>query len=50
MGLSGDDYARPDAFTDGYALAMRLCAGLLAVGGLVSLLTIRDDVLEPDPT
>jgi EmrB/QacA subfamily drug resistance transporter len=50
VGLSGDDYARPDAFTDGYALAMRVCAGLLAVGGLVSFLTIRDDVLEPDPT
>lgn len=49
VGLSGDDYARPDAFTDGYALAMRVCAGLLAVGGLVSFLTIRDDVLEPDP-
>ena len=50
VGLSGDDYARPDAFTDGYALAMRVCAGLLAVGGLVSFLTIQDDVLEPDPT
>ncbi|CAB4898221.1 MAG: DHA2 family efflux MFS transporter permease subunit [Actinobacteria bacterium] len=50
VGLSGDDYARPDAFTDGYALAMRVCAVLLAVGGLVSFLTIQDDVLEPDPT
>ena len=50
VGLSGDDYARPDAFTDGYALAMRLCAALLAAGGLASLLTIRADVLEPDPT
>jgi hypothetical protein len=50
VGLSGDDYARPDAFTDGYALAMRLCAALLAAGGVASLLTIRADVLEPDPT
>ncbi len=50
VGLSGDDYARPEAFTDGYALAMRLCAGLLAAGGVVSLLTIRADVLDPDPT
>ena len=50
VGLSGDDYARPDAFTDGYALAMRLCAGLIALGGVISLVTIRADVLEPDPT
>ncbi len=49
VGLSGDDYARPDALTDGYALAMRLCAALLALGGLVSLVTIRADVLAPDP-
>ncbi|MCO7220173.1 MFS transporter [Klenkia sp. PcliD-1-E] len=41
VGLSGDDYARPDAFTDGYALAMRLCAVLLVAGGLVSLVTLR---------
>lgn len=50
VGLSGEDYARPEAFSDGYALAMRLCSGLVAVGGLVSLATIRSDVLEPDPT
>lgn len=50
VGLSGDDYARPEAFTDGYALAMRLCAGLVALGGLVAFATIRTDVLEPDPT
>lgn len=50
VGLSGDDYADADAFTDGYALAMRLCAGLVALGGLVALVTIRADVLEPDPT
>ncbi len=49
VGLSGDDYARPGAFTDGYALALRLCAAALAVGGLVSLLTIRGDVLTADP-
>ncbi len=50
VGLSGDDYARPEAFTDGYALALRLCAVLLAAGGLVSFLTIRDDVLAADPS
>ena len=50
VGLSGDEYARPGAFTAGYALALRLCAGLLVLGGLLSLLTIRSDVLEPEPS
>lgn len=48
VGLSGDDYAQPDVFTGGYALAMRLCAALLALGGLIAWLTIRNDVLTQD--
>jgi EmrB/QacA subfamily drug resistance transporter len=48
VGLSGNDYAQPDVFTGGYALAMRLCAGLIALGGLVAWLTIRNDVLAQD--
>ena len=48
VGLSGDDYAQPDVFTNGYALAMRLCAALLALGGLIAWLTIRNDVLTQD--
>ena len=47
VGLSGDDYAQPTAFTDGYRLALLLCAGLFAAGGLVSWWTIRNDVLKP---
>jgi MFS family permease len=45
VGLSGDDYAQPAAFTDGYRMAMMICAALFALGGLVSWLTIRNSVL-----
>ncbi|HET8958971.1 MFS transporter [Nocardioides sp.] len=45
-GLSGVDYADPVAFDAGYRAAMVACAGMLVVGGLVSWLTIRNDVLE----
>ena len=47
VGLSGDDYADPTAFTSGFRLAMLACAGLFAAGGEISWLTIRNDVLEP---
>jgi EmrB/QacA subfamily drug resistance transporter len=46
VGLSGDDYADPAAFTDGYRTAMVVCAVLFALGGSVSWFTIRNDVLE----
>lgn len=49
VGLSGEDYARPDVFTGGYAMAMRLCAALIALGGLIAWLTISADVLAEDP-
>lgn len=48
VGLSGDDYAQPEVFTGGYALAMRLCAALIALGGVVAWLTISNDILAPD--
>ena len=44
LGLSGSDYARPDAFSAAYASAMWLCSGMLALGGLVSWLLIRNPV------
>jgi EmrB/QacA subfamily drug resistance transporter len=47
VGLSGDDYTQPVAFTAGYRTAMVVCAVLFAVGGLVSWWTIRNDVLRP---
>ena len=46
VGLSGDDYADPEAFTSGYRMAMTICAVLFAIGGVVAWRTIRNDVLE----
>ncbi len=36
VGLSGDDYRDPATLTDGYQMAILLCAGLLVVGALVA--------------
>ena len=46
VGLGGEEYADPVAFDAAYASAMVACAVLLAVGGLVSWLTIRSTVLQ----
>jgi hypothetical protein len=46
VGLSGDDYTEPAAFTAGFRSAMALCAVLFAAGGAISWSTIRNDVLE----
>lgn len=42
VGLGGADYADPVAFDAAYGTAVLACAGLLAVGGVVSWLTIRN--------
>ena len=41
VGLHGAEYADPVAFDDAYRMAIVICAALLAVGGVVSWLTIR---------
>jgi EmrB/QacA subfamily drug resistance transporter len=41
VGISGDDYLDPAAFSAGYVHAQDLCAALLVVGGLVSLVGLR---------
>jgi EmrB/QacA subfamily drug resistance transporter len=46
VGLSGDDYARPAAFTAGFRTAMVACAVLFALGAAISWRTIRADVLR----
>lgn len=46
VGLGGEDYADPLAFGAAYRPAMLACAGLLAVGGAVSWLLIRN----PEPS
>lgn len=49
VGLGGEDYNQPAVFDDGYRMAMVVCAVMLALGGLVSWLTIRNRVLEEPP-
>jgi EmrB/QacA subfamily drug resistance transporter len=45
VGLGGEEYADPAAFDAAYGSALVICAGLLVSGGLVSWLTIRNQVL-----
>jgi EmrB/QacA subfamily drug resistance transporter len=45
VGLSGNDYTDPAAFTSGFRMALMVCAALFAAGGLISWFTIRNDVL-----
>ena len=42
-GLTGTDYDDPAQFAPGFRTALLLAAGLLAAGGLLAALTIRDD-------
>jgi EmrB/QacA subfamily drug resistance transporter len=46
VGLHGDEYADPAAFDDSFGLAMMVCAGLLAVGGVISWLLIHPGILD----
>ncbi|MDP9093747.1 MAG: MFS transporter [Actinomycetota bacterium] len=41
-GITGDDYRRPSHFSQGFHIAMIICAGLLVVGGLVAAALIRN--------
>ena len=42
VGLAGDEYADPAALDAAYGSALVVCAVLLAAGGAISWLTIRD--------
>jgi EmrB/QacA subfamily drug resistance transporter len=46
-GLSGANYRDPSVFTNGFRMAMFVCAGGLLAGSVLSLVTIRDDALRP---
>jgi len=48
-GLTGDKFYDPAAMTDGFRIAMVVCAGLSALGGILAWLTISSDVLEAEP-
>jgi hypothetical protein len=51
VGLHGDQYADPLVFGHAYGKAMLACAGLLAVGGLISWLTVtHGPVVDADST
>jgi len=48
-GLSGDDYADAVAFDTGFTTALVVSAVVVAAGGLLAALAIRNDVLEQAP-
>jgi MFS family permease len=47
VGLTGDDFLRPETFSDGFRTAMLITAALAAAGGLVAWATVRNP--EPVP-
>jgi len=49
VGLTGDDFYDPGKMTDGFHMAMVLCAVLSALGGGLAWLTIEPGVLHPEP-
>jgi EmrB/QacA subfamily drug resistance transporter len=42
-GISGADYRRPEAFSDGFRQGMWICAGLCAAGGIVAFAAMREE-------
>lgn len=44
VGLSGEDYARPDAFGAGFRTALLICTGLLLAGSALAWAAIRSDM------
>ena len=47
VGLTGDDFLRPDVFSDGFRAAMLIMSVVAAVGGLIAWATVRNP--EPVP-
>ena len=48
VGLTGDDFLRPETFSDGFRTAMLITAALAAAGGLVAWATVRNPELVPE--
>jgi EmrB/QacA subfamily drug resistance transporter len=48
-GVTGDKFYDPAAMTHGFHVAMFVCAGLAAAGGILAWLTISGDVLHAEP-
>ncbi|HET7121506.1 MAG TPA: DHA2 family efflux MFS transporter permease subunit [Solirubrobacterales bacterium] len=49
VGLTGEDFYDPAKMTDGFHMAMVICAALAALGGALAWLTIAAGVLHPEP-
>ncbi len=49
VGLSGNDYAIPALFSTGFQRSMYICAAGLVAGSLLTLVTVRSNVLRPTP-
>jgi EmrB/QacA subfamily drug resistance transporter len=49
VGLTGAAYRKASLLDPGFRMAMVICAGLLALGAVLSALTIDNDVLRPEP-
>ena len=49
VGLTGDVYRDPEAFSSGFQMAILICAGLLVLGGVLSAVFISDDVGKVTP-
>ena len=49
VGLTGEAYRVPALMNPAFQMAMVICAGLLALGAVLSALTIDNDVLRPEP-
>jgi EmrB/QacA subfamily drug resistance transporter len=47
-GLTGDNFYDPAKMADGFHMAMLVCAGLAALGGVLAWLTISAEVLHPE--
>jgi EmrB/QacA subfamily drug resistance transporter len=48
VGITGNDFYDPAKMTDGFHMAMVICAGLAALGGALAWLTIAGGVLHPE--
>jgi EmrB/QacA subfamily drug resistance transporter len=49
VGLTGDSFYDPEKMTDGFHMAMMICAILAALGGILAWLTISPVVLHAEP-
>jgi len=48
-GLTGDSFYDPSEMTDGFHVAMAVCAAMAVLGGLLAWLTVSDEVLAAVP-